>query len=370
MRRKKLVTLIGGVCLILVLAALPFMAACPAPENGVEPPPAEEEEPTPTPEKPIEMSFALWFPPAHSMVKATAEPWAAEVEKQTEGRLKITIFSGAALGKAPDHYDLAVTGMADITAFNPGFTPGYFPLSSVIELPLLSRGATASSYVMWELFKEFPEIQAEFDLVKMFGFYVTDPTQLYTVDKPIRTLEDMEGMIIRVPDERAADAVTLLGGTPMFMPMTELYQALERGTIDGCLVAIEACPSFRVHEVTKYCTMLDLSSLTFGVAWNLDSWNRLPQDIQKLLQEDLGPYYMMERFGPAFENTTQYGLELMREVGVEEIYLSPDEMVRWVERVMPVREAWVKDMEANGLPAGKILDEAIRLEEKYYRELN
>ena len=325
--------------------------------------------PAPTEAEPIEMNFAIWVPPMHCWVTDGAEPWAAEVEKQTGGRLKINLFPGAALGKAPDHYDLAVTGTADIAHFNPGFTPGRFPLASYIQLPFLTHRAWASSRTAWELFQKYPELQAEFSQTKLFGTFVTDPVQVFTVSKPVRTLEDIKGMVIRVPGEREGEMVKLLGGTPAFMPMTEIYQVLEKGTIDGCLVAIEACQSFRVHEVTKYCTLVDISSLYSALAWNLDSWNRLPKDIQTLLEDDLGAYYLIDRISPAFEEMTKVGLQLMKDANVETINLSPDELARWKEQTMPVRDAWVKDMEAEGQPAGKILDEAIKLEEKYLKEL-
>jgi TRAP-type C4-dicarboxylate transport system substrate-binding protein len=335
-------------------------AAPPVAPTPAAPPPAEV--------KPMEMSFAIWQPPVHSFVTAGAQPWAAEVEKQTGGRLKINLFPGAALGTAPDHYDLAVSGAADIADFNPGFTPGRFPLVSVIELPFLTHRSTPSSYAAWALYQEFPEIQAEFSQVKMFFLIQTDPAQLFTVKKPVHNLAELKGMSIRVPDERTGEAVKLLGATPVFMPMTEIYQALERATIDGCFVAIEACQSFRVHEVTKYCTMVDLSSITFGAGWNLDSWNRLPKDIQTLLEGDLGAEWWLANYPPAFEAMTQKGLQLMKDANIETINLAPDEMARWVERAMPAREHWAQDMEAEGKPGRKILDEAVRLEEKYLKE--
>jgi TRAP-type C4-dicarboxylate transport system substrate-binding protein len=319
--------------------------------------------------KPIELNYAIWVPPVHVYTKQVAEPWAAEVAKQTNGRVKINIFAGSALGKAPDHYDLAVRGAADIVCFNPGFTPGRFPLTSVIELPFMTHHSTPSSLAAWELYTITPDIQAEFSQVKMFGLGQTDPAQLFTVKKPVRSLADLKGMTIRVPDERTGEAAKRLGATPVFMPMTDLYQALERGTIDGCMVAIEACQSFRVHEVTKYCTMIDISSITMGTAWNINSWNNLPQDIQKLLGGgELGPSYMPIHYGPAFEKLTKRGLELMKQAKVETITLSPDELARWKKLTMPVWDMWVKSMEAQGKPARKILDDTIRLEDKYLTE--
>lgn len=325
--------------------------------------------PLPAKAKTINLTFAIWVPPQHSYTKKVAEPWAAQVEKVTNGRVKIHIFAGSALGKPQDHYDLAVRGAADIACFNPGFTPGRFPLASVIELPFMTHRSTPSSLAAWELYKTHPAIQAEFSQVKMYGLAQTDPAELFTVKKPVRTLEDLKGMTIRVPDERTGEAIKRFGATPVFMPMTELYQALERNVIDGCTVAIEACQSFRVHEVTKYCTMIDISSITMGTAWNIRSWNKIPKDIKELLyRKGLGPWFIPKHYGPAFEKMTQRGLELMKKAHVQIIRLSPAELARWKKVAMPVREHWVKEMEAKGKPARKILNDTIKLEAKYLKE--
>ncbi|MFH1090201.1 MAG: TRAP transporter substrate-binding protein, partial [Pseudomonadota bacterium] len=298
-------------------------------------------------DKPMELSFAIWVPAVHALTKGVAAPWAEAIAKQTNGRVKINLFPGSALGKPQDHYDLAVRGAADIASFNPGFTPGRFPLTAVLELPFVTHRSSTSSFAALELLQTEPAIQAEFNQVKMYSLTQTDPAQLFTVKKPVRTLEDLQGMTIRVPSEAAGQAIKLLGGTPVFMPMTELYQALERNTIDGCLVAIEACQSFRVHEVTKFCTILEFTSITGGVAWNINSWNKLPKDVQTLLEgEDLGPYFFSKHFGIEFEKMTQVGKGLMEKAKVEVITLPPAELERWRARAMPVREAWVKEMEA------------------------
>ena len=318
-------------------------------------------------DKPIELSFAIWVPAVHSLTKGVATPWAAAIAERTGGRLKINLFPGSALGKAPDHYDLAVRGAADIAIFNPGFTPGRFPLTAVHELPFVTHRASTSSLAAWELLKTSPAVQAEFGQTKMYALTQTDPAQLFTVKKPVRTLEDLQGMIIRVPSDVAGKAVKLLGGTPVFMPMTELYQALERNTIDGCLVAIEACQSFRVHEVTKYCTIINITSIQGGVTWNINSWNKLPKDIQTLLEgEELGPSFFPKHNGVEFEKMTKVGSDLMKQAKVETITLPPAELERWKARSMPVRETWAKEMEAKGKPGKKTLEDAVRLEEKYF----
>ena len=287
-------------------------------------------------DKTYKFSFAIWVPPTHCIVKDVAKPWADEVDKRTEGRVKINLFPGSALGKAPDHFDLAVRGAADIAVFTPSFTPGRFPLLSVIDLPFMTHRSTPSSYAAYELYRNVPEIQAEFSQVKMYGLTQNDPAQLFTVSKPVRSLEDLKGMTIRVGDEVTGKLFKELGATPVFLPMTELYQALERNTIDGCVVAIEACQSFRVHEVTKFCTMIDVSAIATFIAWNNNSWNKLPPDLQKILGEGELATWFTKHYGPAFEKMTAVGLELMKKANVERIELSPEEKALWKEKAMPV----------------------------------
>ena len=126
---KRFVVLFLASALVASLAVF----GCAAPPT--EAPPTEA---PPVAEEPIEMSVAIWVPPVHHTVPDMLEPWAQELEKRTNGRLKLTLFTGSALGAPADHFDIAVEGAADIAIFNPGFTPGRFPLSEVIELPFLS----------------------------------------------------------------------------------------------------------------------------------------------------------------------------------------------------------------------------------------
>lgn len=72
------------------------------------------------------------------VIYGVIDPWIKEVEKRTKGKVKITNFPGSALGKPPEHYDLAVKGLADVASCAPAYMPGRFPLSSVIELPFLA----------------------------------------------------------------------------------------------------------------------------------------------------------------------------------------------------------------------------------------
>ncbi len=365
--RKHSRFLLIALTVVLLSSIAVFGCAAPAPAPAPTPTPTT---PPPAEVKPIELKFAIWLPPIHGFVKEGIEPWVAELEKKTNGRLKITPFVGGALGKAPDHYDLAVTGAADISYFMPSFTPGRFPLSTVLELPYMTRRAPVTAYAQMELFKQFPEMQNEFKDVHMYMFTATDPMETFTTKKPVRTASDIKGLNIRVPNPQAGEVIKSFGGGPTLMPMGDLYTAMQTGSIDGCIAAIEACQSFKVCEVSKYVTMTDDAVILGGMAFNLNTWNSLPDDIKAVLESDeLGPFFLIDRGTSDFEKKTLVGAQMIKDKGIEMITLPQAEKQKWLDAAKPVKAAWVKDLEGKGLPAQKALDEAVRLENKFYDEM-
>ena len=86
-------------------------------------------------EKTYEFNYAVFFPATHLQAQ-TAEAWAKEVENRTGGRVKITLFHGGTLTKAPQTYEAVVSGVADIGMSVFAYTRGRFPLLEGLDLPL------------------------------------------------------------------------------------------------------------------------------------------------------------------------------------------------------------------------------------------
>lgn len=88
-------------------------------------------------DKPVELRFAHWLPAQHSLARTGFEPWAKAVEAASGGSIKVTLYPAQQLGKAPDHYDMARDGIADMTWVSPGYQAGRFPLFAASELPFM-----------------------------------------------------------------------------------------------------------------------------------------------------------------------------------------------------------------------------------------
>jgi TRAP-type C4-dicarboxylate transport system substrate-binding protein len=97
-------------------------------------------------DKTVQLKLSTWLPPAHPL-NPGLKAWADDIEKESGGTIKSTLFPSEQLGKAFDHYDMARDGIADGTYVNPGYQPGRFPIIAAGELPFLfanAKGGTAA----------------------------------------------------------------------------------------------------------------------------------------------------------------------------------------------------------------------------------
>ena len=111
--------------------------------------------PAPAQDKPVELRFANWLPPTHPLAKLGFEPWAKSVEAASKGSIKVALFPAQQLGKAPDHYDMARDGIADLAWVNPGYQAGRFPMFAAGELPMLMSNAGRGSVALDAWYRKY-----------------------------------------------------------------------------------------------------------------------------------------------------------------------------------------------------------------------
>ncbi len=311
-------------------------------------------------EKPIELKFAYWMPTKHTLHRVF-EGYAKEVEALTNGRVKITLYPGGALGKPPQQWDMALGGITDLTFFMPGYTAGRFPRSTVFDLPLLLGGTSEiNTAIASGVYEQY--IAPDYKDAKMMFFFVSEPFTLHTSKKKVTSMADAQGLKIRSSGAVQSATVKTLGGSPVTMPITEVYTSLEKGVLDGVVTAFTAMVSFRVYDVSKYSINAGLTATPMAVAMNQKKWNSLPPDIQAILEK------LNERY--AFECAREYDKDRVKAIDKgkslgKEIYaLSAAEQKKWEQSFAPIYDDWVKDMESKGLPGKEMLDAVRQLQGK------
>jgi TRAP-type C4-dicarboxylate transport system substrate-binding protein len=281
-----------------------------------------------------------------------ATEWGKEIEKRTDGKVKVTMFYGGTLTPADKCYDGVVKGISDVGMSVLAYTRGKFPLLEVIDLPLGAKSGWAATKLINDFNSKFQP--KELGEVKVMYLHAHGPGIFHT-KKPVSKLEDLKGMKIRCTG-MAAKIVKALGGTPVAMPMGETYDALSRGVVEGSMAPTEALQGWKWGEVVKFTTENYGSSYSTGffVVMNKEKWNALPPDIQKVIEKVNEEW--IEKTGKAWDEIDKAGRDFILGFGNKIIPLSSDEDWRWFKLVQPLHDEFVKNMKAKGLPG----DEALR----------
>jgi TRAP-type C4-dicarboxylate transport system substrate-binding protein len=313
--------------------------------------------------KPIELKFSSWVSTVHGHHTGVMVPWAKMIEEKSGGRLKITIFPGSILGKPADHYDLVKDGIADIAFTTPGYTPGRFPLITVTELPLgLFKSSRGGSLAVMSIFDK--HFKNEFKDVKVLWFWVHPPGHFHLAKKPVKVLEDLNGLKIRAATPMLTTMVKTLGASPISITAPDTYTALERGTIDGTIFPWEAISSFKLADVLKHHVASGLYVAPLFTFMNQKKYDSLPPDLRKII-DDLSGSWGAEFNGKIWDQNELVGIEAIKKAGGVIYTLPAEERQRWLAKLKPMEEEWLKGMEAKGQPGRQLLGDLREAIKKY-----
>ena len=229
------------------------------------------------------LTYSNFFPPSHAQSKL-AQAWCDEVEKRTNGEVKVQYYPGQTLTKAKQAYDGVTIGLSDLAMGCFAYTRGRFPVMAVVDLPFGYKNGIMATEVVNKVYKELKP--KELENVEVMYLHAHGPGLIFTTEKPVKTLEEIKGMKIR-GQGTSARLIKALGASAVTVPMPDVYQALSRGTVDGAAYPTEANKGWKLGEVTKYrirCFPVAFTTAFFMVM-NKDKWNSLSEPAKKAITE-------------------------------------------------------------------------------------
>ena len=310
----------------------------------------------------IELSYANMFPPTH-IQSILPESWCKEVEKRTNGKVKVTYYPGQTLLKGPKIWSGVINGIADVGTSVLGYSRGVFPSMEAIDLPMGYPNAIVATKVINDFYEKFKP--KPFNKVKVMYFHAHGPGILHS-KQPVSRLEDLKGMKVRSYGFNAK-MTSALGAVPVAMSQAGVYEALQKGVADATFSPSEVLKGWKQAEVVKSTTECYSVGYTAGffVVMNLDKWNALPRDVQAIIEQINREW--VAKYGEAWEKSDVEGLEFSRGLGNQVIELSEEESAKWAEAVAPVVDEYIEAATKKGLP-GKEYVEFIRAKIKEYSQ--
>jgi TRAP-type C4-dicarboxylate transport system substrate-binding protein len=320
-------------------------------------------EPSEQEEKKVQIVMGHPFSAQHPISQQILLPLAKELEEKSNGRIQLTIHAGGSVTSAATIREDVATGVIDMGWTLQGYTPGKYPLTEVVELPFLFDSALRGSKVLWKLFEQSPALQQEYGDVKVIGLWVTDPGELLS-KKPIRKPEDLSGMRIRFAGKAQETLIKKFGGIPVGMPAPEMYDALERGVLDGVAIGPSVIQSYKLHEVINYTT-LGLNSFASAqvIFMNKEKWNSLSPEDQELFASLTGEIIAVKA-GKIYDAGWQKGLDMAKAANIEVYKITPEERENWRQLTLTVVDEWIKDVSSRGLPAQEVYDLMMKIKDE------
>jgi TRAP-type C4-dicarboxylate transport system substrate-binding protein len=303
-------------------------------------------------QKTIELKYSHPYPKTDEMFIGPNYMF-EELQKRTNGRVKVTPYFSETLGRLADSLDMLNKGIADIVLVNPDLFSKQFPLLTATLIAALgspnrpiTQEATYTLYCTGLLKKDLTGF-------KPLLFEATDAAGL-GLKKKVTTLEELRKMKIRTPPGSFTKSMQAMEVPVVSVPAPEVYMALERGVVDGTVTMPGSFVSQRHYEKAKYWLLYPMGVGVNMILMTQEKWDSLPLDIQLIWEEinEEAKYVYLEEM----DRLVPDRLAQLKSLGVETYTLSPEEHARWVKLMSPVLEKYMADFEAAGYPARKAVE--------------
>lgn len=317
--------------------------------------------------KKITLTLNLFIAPTHTRWTHGLKPWFDELEKRTDGKLKIRPYFAQALSKLPEVYDSVVDGRADIGESFLGMPPGRWLLVDVISSNAMTSATMMCrkpSTAFNRLYSEQSILQERFKETKVLFFHVGSPTVFGSAEKPLKGIKDVTGLKVNaMPHEQKK--LGSLGMVPVNLPPMEIYTSLQKGVIAASGGTFEIMVARKWADNIKHMVAnVQTGRPVFVLFMNRDVWNRLPNDIQavadKMGQKAIGmmdDYWWNSEIKAVKKFQTKYGGKVYK--------WSEEDIAKAKDKFEIINNQKIDKVESKGYPARKIVKRYVELENEY-----
>ena len=261
-----------------------------------------------------------------------------QLEKKTDGKIKVDLFFGGILGNERELMDLVSTGALQGT--RGGFFNDVNPKYNLLTLPFLVSNWDEATNLVNSSFMEEINNQS-----KENGFHVpaTGISQGFRAHtnnkKPILTPKDFKGLKMRVPmQEVFIETAKAFGANPQELAAIDIYQALQTGVIDGQDNPPANIWDFKMHEVSKYLTITNYATGPDPFIVNLKWYNTLTPEL-KIIFDKVAKETMARSDEMNKEKESEYLDMLSKHLQIN--FITDERLIPFQKAVKPVYDYFI-----------------------------
>ncbi len=303
-----------------------------------------------------ELKIATFMSPKHYLNRVVFKKIAEDIGKVTGGSTTAKLFASGQLGKGPvQQYKRVIDNVAELSFGIQGYTSTIFPRTLIVSQPGVGTTAKEITEKAWSIYKE--HLTPEYTKVKMLGIWSNTPASLIMRKKQVTKIEDIKGLKIRALDATNVPMMNAWGASGLAMPISKVYDALDKGVVDGVYVAINALfAPWRFSESSKLVTVgMNAQSAMFWFSMNKKVWDGLSKDDQRGIDALTGKEWSVKTaVGWAQPDVKALARAKKGDVGLKLHVVSPAEKARFDAATAKAVNAYLESVEKKGIPAKAI----------------
>lgn len=272
------------------------------------------------------------------------------VEERSGGDIEVLIFPGGQLGNEREINEAILEGSVQI-GVGAGAMANLAPIYNIVQVPFLVQGQDHMEAIadgpIGDRLAELIEEQAGY---RVLAWFSTGDSSIETVEAPVRTPADLDGVKIRVIETPVlVDALSALGANPTPMAYTEVYTGLKQGVVEGAHLDVLSVDTLKIYEVAKHMT--DWEQIAFlseprPVIMQADYFDGLPEEQRTLIRDAMQEAAVYER--QVFRDKMATIRDKLLDEGVTITEIDPP---AFVERVRPVWQKYAERLNAEDILA-------------------
>ena len=276
------------------------------------------------------------------------ENFAKAIEKRTNGQVKIDMTFAGGLGKGNELFRLAGRGAIDMGTAAPGYYADALPFWKAFQIPFVFSNPHQAMDVLAKSVEKFPIYREEMDNLNVIWLF-QQPLGVYYLTGPspdCDTVAKLKGKKLRSFGADIPKAHSAIGAVPVNVFPVEVYEALQRGTIDYSFLNPGNIAQYRLYEPGKYSCGPIMAITGHNIVIGKPTWNKLPKDIQKIFEEEAkNSHQAYIDWLDGFEANAKKRIEAGGGVFKE---FPPSELAKWKAAAPDLLGEWVKELEKKG----------------------
>lgn len=297
----------------------------------------------------VTLRYSNWLPATHPFAKQVIEPWIADVAKATDGRVTIETLPKV-VGTVPTQFEVVRDGLADVALIVDGYSGGRFRLNSIIDLPFLGNDARAISIAYWRIYNKYLEQFGEYENAIPAAKISVGPMVLATGSKAVGTVDELSGMKLRVASKPLSDIAYALGTAPVNKPVSELYELISTGVVDGTITSREAIVNFKLQDAFDHVLVVPGGLSSTGISIVISE-----EMLAELSDEDRAAFWSVSgevlstKVAAVYQSLNEHAMTTLAEGGTTVTEASDQMMADLRSALAPVEADWIERAKKLGL---------------------